>query len=329
MNYHHVVLFCFSSAVINGNAAPNNPHTKMEGLDFFSQYKLNVQPGSRIYLCRNDCRKEDILVETQRESMQTGRYRIRYDKTDNKVHVVITDLIPSDTGSYKVGVGEYSPGSYKEFKIKVRARCEEVVHGEQQVYSGTVGGNITIQCSLSAHALNRKFLCRDTCHTILFETISERVGSNKYEITYGNNGLFNVTITQLTWSDSGRYSCGVGRQFQTNQCQVFEITVTGAGGALRPLVCLTAVVLLVGCVLLLYKQRIRSVEYVNTRGSEGNPETAIYDDCAPFSTYEGSTYWELDPQSRDHTPYSTLDTPTYVYVLPSQERAQSSADRIK
>lgn len=107
------------------------------------------------------------------------------------------------------------------------ARCEEVVHGEQQVCSGTVGGNITIQCSLSAHALNRKFLCRDTCHTILFETISERVGSNKYEITYGNNGLFNVTITQLTWSDSGRYSCGVGRQFQTNQCQVFEITVTG------------------------------------------------------------------------------------------------------
>lgn len=94
----------------------------MEGLDFFSQYKLNVQPGSRIYLCRNDCRKEDILVETQRESMQTGRYRIRYDKTDNKVHVVITDLILSDTGSYKVGVGEYSPGSYKEFKIKVRGK---------------------------------------------------------------------------------------------------------------------------------------------------------------------------------------------------------------
>lgn len=102
-----------------------------------------------------------------------------------------------------------------------------MIYGEQRVYSGSVGGNITIQCSLSAHSLNRKFLCRDTCHNILIETTAERAISNKYEITYGNNGLFNVTITQLNLLDSGRYSCGVGRQFQTNQCQVFEIAVTG------------------------------------------------------------------------------------------------------
>ncbi|KAM8754803.1 uncharacterized protein AB9X84_011499 isoform 2-T2 [Acanthopagrus schlegelii] len=321
MNIHHVVLFCFSSAVINGNAAPVDFHTKLEGLDFINQYNLNVQPGSSIYLCRNDCRREDILVETQGKLTQKDRYRIRYDKIDKKVHVVIEDLIPADTGRYKVGVGEYSSfSSYKEFEINVRARCEKVIYGEQRVYSGTVGGNITIQCSLSAHSLNRKFLCRDTCHNILIETTAERAISNKYEITYGNNGLFNVTITQLNLLDSGRYSCGVGRQFQTNQCQVFEIAVTG-GGALRPLVCLTAVVLLVVCMLLLYKRRIRSVEYGNTRESEGNPETSIYDDCAPVSTYEGSAYWELEPQSRDHTLYCTLEMLPYVDVQPSQERA--------
>ncbi|XP_073327234.1 uncharacterized protein [Pagrus major] len=326
MNIHHVVLFCFSSAVIDGNAGLVDAQTKMEGEDFTIQFALYVPPGSRIYLSRNDGGKEEILVETHGNRMQSGRFRIRYDKIDLKVHAVITDLNLSDTGRYEVGVGDSSSHDpYGEFEIKVRALCEQAVYEEPRVYSSAEGGNITIECSLSAHALNRKFLCRDKCHRFLFDTHAERAMSNKYEITQGKNGLFNVTITRLTWSDSGRYSCGVGRRERTNQCQAFEITVTG-GGALRPLVCLTVVVLLVGCVLLLYKWRIRIVDYVNTRGSAENPETSVYDDCAPVSTYEGSLYLDLDPHGRDHSPYCTLETSPYVDVEPSRAQAQSSVE---
>lgn len=96
----------------------------MEGEDFRLTLDFKVPEGRRKYFCRNDCKKEDILIETRGNRAQGGRYIIRH---DGYVHVVITELTQSDTGWYKVGVGRSSLpnsyGSYQKFKLKVRGEC--------------------------------------------------------------------------------------------------------------------------------------------------------------------------------------------------------------
>lgn len=100
-----------------------------------------------------------------------------------------------------------------------------VVFGEPRVYSATEGGNITIRCSLSSHPRNRKFLCREGCNKFLIDTNDLIATSDRYQVRFWRSAHFNVTITQLTKSDSGRYRCGVGRQHAGNTCQEFQITV--------------------------------------------------------------------------------------------------------
>ncbi len=99
------------------------------------------------------------------------------------------------------------------------------VFREPRVYSVTEGGNITVTCSLFSHPQNRKFLCRGQCDKLLLDTDDSVAMSDRYKIRYVSSSVFNVTITQLTKSDSGRYRCGVGRQYA--ECQEFDITVTG------------------------------------------------------------------------------------------------------
>uniref|UniRef100_A0A7N8Y5X3 Immunoglobulin V-set domain-containing protein n=1 Tax=Mastacembelus armatus TaxID=205130 RepID=A0A7N8Y5X3_9TELE len=47
----------------------------------------------------------------------------------------------------------------------------------------------------------------EQCNKVLIETNS-KAKSDRYSIDYGSRRFFNVTITQLTKSDSGRYRCG-------------------------------------------------------------------------------------------------------------------------
>uniref|UniRef100_A0A4W6FGU1 Immunoglobulin domain-containing protein n=1 Tax=Lates calcarifer TaxID=8187 RepID=A0A4W6FGU1_LATCA len=88
-----------------------------------------------------------------------------------------------------------------------------------KVYSTTEGGNVTVRCSLFLHPRNRKFLCREECNKFLFDTNDVTATGDRYKIEYESNTLFNVTITELTKSDSGRYRCGVGRNYAKNTCQ--------------------------------------------------------------------------------------------------------------
>ncbi|XP_035513395.1 uncharacterized protein LOC118324974 [Morone saxatilis] len=307
MNIHHFLFFCFSSAALfDGSAGldQSQPFIKMKGEDFRNPFAFQAPTGSRMYLCRNDCKKEDIVVETNGNRAMSGRYTIRYDRVENKVVVVILELTQSDAGWYTVGVNGSSLGPYR-FEIKVKEICDRVIFGESRVHSATEGGNITITCHLFSQQLNRKFFCTEECNTFLIDTNDVEAMSDRYIIVYGSN-MFKVTITQLTKSDSGWYQCGVGR-LGVNECQKFEITVTGGVG-LRPVVySIVVIVLLVVCVLLLYKRKTRNVDYVNTRGTERNMEIPIYDDCSAVSTHEEPVYQELDPCSIDRSVYNSLE----------------------
>ncbi|XP_047463430.1 uncharacterized protein LOC125021407 [Mugil cephalus] len=346
----HVLFVCFVSVAFDRNAvitAQSTLYTKMEGEDFRTQLQFTEAKKSRKYFCRNDCQKEqDLLIETHGNRAKSGRYTIRYDTDTKTVHAVITELTKSDTGSYKVGVRNSSSslGSFKEFEITVRDLCDGgVVSRQPRVYSATKGGEITIGCTISLQPLNRKFLCREECNKYIIDTNDMAAMSSKYKINYLSNTLFNVTILELTESDSGRYRCGVGRQNDVNTCLEFEITFAGTdevtesdsgrhrdgvggqnkentckettsagkdGNTLLPVVgCVTVVVMVLAvCALLVYKwKRSTGAEYVNTIGKKRSNEITVYDDCEAVSHNDQSHYQELDQCSKEENLYSSMN----------------------
>ncbi|KAG7237726.1 hypothetical protein INR49_031874 [Caranx melampygus] len=302
MNVHLALLLCCFSALPHGNTMML--FTKNEGEDFKADFMVTAAGKSRKFFCRNNCTGDDLLIQTQGRRAQRDRYVIRY---DGVLHVVITELRRSDTGRYRLGVQNVSsPVVSQEFQVRVTAaltcvsseQCEGgVVYGAQRVYSSSEGGQVTVQCSLSAAKQNRKFLCRDECQKVLTETIDVRANSGKYSIEYESRGFFNVTISQLTSSDSGRYRCGVGRQSAENTCQEFEVIVRD--GVTSPLVVSLIVTLLLAVSLLfLYKwRRQRSSDVILCwRSSTTSTE------FAPGSTLEGPIY-----ENPDSPTYETLN----------------------
>ncbi|XP_026224219.1 uncharacterized protein LOC113167647 [Anabas testudineus] len=320
MKIQPFLLFCFFSVLCNGNSGVIQAMliTKTEGEDFRDSFKVDQVGNSRLYLCKNNCSKEDILIETSGNRAQSGRYTVRY---DGELYVTITELTQSDSGQYSFGVSNSSVlGSYKTFELRITERCDGgVIFGEQRLYSVPEGGNVTVKCSLSSSELNKKFLCRDECKKVLFESTNVKAKSDRYNIEYGSRVFFNVTITQLTQSDSGQYRCGVGRLTEQNTCQQFEISVTN-GSVLPLVVSLIVIVLLAAFLLLLYKWKIGTkCNYVNSRGTStsGNTQFAPHDNDAPSFILEEPPYDTVNPSSSyqilhqlntDHDQlYSTLE----------------------
>ncbi|XP_067449687.1 uncharacterized protein [Thunnus thynnus] len=83
---------------------------------------LNTVYGSRRFFCKDECKKEeDILVETEENRAQNGRYNIEYrEGSVFGLSVIITQLKKSDTGWYRYGYGRaLSPDSSNTFSIFV------------------------------------------------------------------------------------------------------------------------------------------------------------------------------------------------------------------
>uniref|UniRef100_A0A667WGM0 Immunoglobulin domain-containing protein n=1 Tax=Myripristis murdjan TaxID=586833 RepID=A0A667WGM0_9TELE len=87
------------------------------------------------------------------------------------------------------------------------------IFGGPPVSTGTEGGNVKVKCSYTWASDNKKFFCNETCEgkDILIETTQDRYQKGRYIIEDTRNGVFYVTITQLTKSDAGTYYCGVDR----------------------------------------------------------------------------------------------------------------------
>ncbi|KAM9350280.1 uncharacterized protein ABDE67_007579 [Symphorus nematophorus] len=75
---------------------------------------LDTVYRSQKFLCKNECNKaEDILIETEENRAQNGRFSIEYIKGSTfGLHVTITQATKSDSGWYKCGYGRaLSPDS--------------------------------------------------------------------------------------------------------------------------------------------------------------------------------------------------------------------------
>ncbi|XP_042265107.1 uncharacterized protein LOC121895751 [Thunnus maccoyii] len=83
---------------------------------------IDTVSGSRMFFCKDECKKEeDILVETEENRAQNGRYSIEYrEGSVFGLYVTITQLKKSDTGWYRCGYGRaLSPDSSNTFLIFV------------------------------------------------------------------------------------------------------------------------------------------------------------------------------------------------------------------
>ena len=81
--------------------------------------------GRRKFLCKGECRDEDVLVQTDGDRAQRGRYSIIYKEgtfpvSSSVLFVGITQLTKSDSGRYWCVLERpFFPDSYSEFEIRV------------------------------------------------------------------------------------------------------------------------------------------------------------------------------------------------------------------
>ncbi|XP_073325749.1 uncharacterized protein [Pagrus major] len=110
--------------------------------------------------------------------------------------------------------------------------------------TGKEGGNFTHTCSFSFTVFdNRKIFCKEGCEEkdILVETTGDRAQRGRYSIVYEKTGqtssVLYVSITNLTKSDSGRYTCRVDRGLFANKdfkIRVEDASITKPTQTLRP-----------------------------------------------------------------------------------------------
>ncbi|XP_051280303.1 uncharacterized protein LOC127376922 isoform X23 [Dicentrarchus labrax] len=81
--------------------------------------------GSRMIFCKRECEVKDILIQTDENTAQSGRYGIEYKEgtfpaSKTLLYVSITKLTKSDSGLYRCWLGRtLSPDSTKDFELRV------------------------------------------------------------------------------------------------------------------------------------------------------------------------------------------------------------------
>ncbi|XP_067384436.1 uncharacterized protein [Channa argus] len=193
MKIHHILFCCFLSALMDANTSITI-YQKKEGTNFKIQWQLPPSESTK-FLCRNECKDDDILIKTKDNRAENGSYTIEYKNTSSSkgvLHVNIKNLTKSDSGRYRCGLGTFS--LYREFEVRV-------------VNGGCKNG------------------------TILVNTTGDQDQRDRYSITYGQESVrksvfLRVTITQLNKLDSGQYTCGLGESLSSASFQSFEICVT-------------------------------------------------------------------------------------------------------
>ncbi|XP_042265566.1 mucin-5AC-like isoform X2 [Thunnus maccoyii] len=243
MNIHHVLFFCFLSALQDGNTGLVNAINLFAGAEGGNGTIICslTSSGSTKFFCKGKCKEEDILIKTDDVTAQSGRYSIRYEDGSSgrrTVTVTFTQLTKSDSGRYRCGLGGSSvPDSYSDFDITV---IDAATLGENTrfLFVGTVGTNFTKGCLNTVNG-SRKFFCKDECKKekdILVETEGNRAQNGRYSIEYTQGSVFGlyVTITQLKKSDTGRYRCGYGRASSPDSSNTFLIFVVDAPTTSKP-----------------------------------------------------------------------------------------------
>ncbi|XP_007574498.1 polymeric immunoglobulin receptor-like [Poecilia formosa] len=337
-----LTLLCFLSLCLQGagscyrEGAMYQFRAAGENFSFLCLYHL---PETWKIFCRDDCEGENVLIKTQADSAQSGRFSSEYQHQQELV-VSISPLTKSDSGTYHCGTGaSVSAASFTQFQLRVTDAVLHKSSGPQQkLVSAEVGGSVSVACSFALSG-GMKYFCRGDCGgNALVQTAGESAHSGRYSIQYERKssaeGVLLVTITELSQSDSGRYRC---QQDGPRTAFIdFDIAVTPAvqpstsrpettqasshqpaqiqSGVTKPQVplshyvpvivgvTLAAMVVLVSAALLVSCRR-RSLRGLRTRGGldASVTETLTYENCFPEDPEdpEEPAYQSLHPSTQD------------------------------
>ncbi|KAK5609823.1 hypothetical protein CRENBAI_018990 [Crenichthys baileyi] len=155
MEIQHTLFFCFltGASFLSNTAAPTYMqsaglpiYTAMEGQSISFEFPFTLVGGGRRYLCKEECKLNNIIIETNTPEAQHGRYRLRY--YEGLLQVTIKELKASDSGRYRCGVASsFRADSYEEM---VEIRVNEAVNwsttsstrSKQQPSEETTPGNL-------------------------------------------------------------------------------------------------------------------------------------------------------------------------------------------
>ncbi|XP_028437626.1 uncharacterized protein LOC114558086 [Perca flavescens] len=251
--------------------------TGTEGGDITVRCSFTFSGYRRIF-CKDECKNGDILIETEEDTAQRGRYSIEYKNSimsATVLYVSITKLNKSDSGRYRCRLDRsLFPTSYQEIEIRVT----DAPTSPLRPSSPSVSLASTLMTSQS---LNSTPLSASTLMT------SQRLNS--------------------TPSSASPEASEQPQQKQTAPAAPPAHDLPLVLGVCVPVV--VVVVVLAAVLLFFYKKRTKHSDGSNQRGNPDitRTEINIYENCPPLSTRADSTYQSLDPASRypDHI-YSTL-----------------------
>ncbi|TKS76490.1 Polymeric immunoglobulin receptor [Collichthys lucidus] len=330
MNVRHTLICVFFLSLQDENTGLINATTvygRIEG--GFVTVKCSYSESWK-FLCRDKCNEKDVLIETNLDKHQSGRYSIK--STAGSLYVTITQLTKSDSGLYRCGSGttRSTRSSYRLFKIiVVDAKLDGNAPDVTTIYKRP-GGNIVVRCFFT-NSGDRKYFCKDGCEEkdILVETTGVRVQKDRYSIEFTGSstaGSLFVGITQLNKSDSGLYRCVLDISLPPNPIRTFNIIVTDPTTSKPPpafttpvpsastltstpgvllyviVILVIAVIIIMGLALMIMCiQRNNRPDGLKTRGnSDGtNMEVYDYENDPAVHDHEDSTYQSLNPATMD------------------------------
>ncbi|KAM4571413.1 uncharacterized protein V3H82_011027 [Fundulus diaphanus] len=126
MKIYHCFICLFLLRLQDGELGPVQAATyrEMEGKNISVSCSFSLT-GIKMYFCKKDCSRENILVETTENRAQSGRYSIELNKTGASYVVVvsITELKKSDSGWYRCHLG-ITGNQHEDFEIVVNNASE-------------------------------------------------------------------------------------------------------------------------------------------------------------------------------------------------------------
>ncbi|KAK2850845.1 hypothetical protein Q5P01_007121 [Channa striata] len=143
MNFHHVLLFCFFSALCGGHtrrarAASFETGTEGQSLTVVCRFSLH---GSRKSFCRGECEGTNVLIETSEDKAHSGKYSIEYHGavlSHGTFFVTIRRLTKSDSGRYKCHLKGTLYDLYDDIELVVKdAAPTSTTHPKPTTVPGT------------------------------------------------------------------------------------------------------------------------------------------------------------------------------------------------
>eukprot|EP00062_Callorhinchus_milii_P014185 gi/632963296/ref/XP_007897801.1/ PREDICTED: CMRF35-like molecule 4 [Callorhinchus milii] len=211
------------------------------------RYDEQKYSGHRKYWCRGYYRSscEDV-IDTKAVNGQRGRFSIT-DKRDGVFTVTMENLTMRDAGWYNCGIDQFGRDTMVAVKVHIsdesvsvpeamRAATQQtlvssllmdislillftsladLLWAEAKV-TGVVGQAIRINCRYDkkTYSGHRKYWChgyyRSSCEDVI-DTKAVNGQRGRFSITDKRDGVFTVTMENLTMRDAGWYNCGIDK----------------------------------------------------------------------------------------------------------------------